>query len=408
MTLLWIDATNGAAGDMLLGALFDAGADQDAVQGVLRSLTGGPIGLRTRTVRRHGLRATKVDVLGPAGAGAAHRGLDEVSALIERSSAHPTAVTFAKAVFHRLAAAESVVHGVDVEEVAFHEVGAVDSIADILGCAVALHASGLLEDGVAVVGSPLALGGGTVRTRHGTLPVPVPAVLQLVTEAGIPTVSHSADFELCTPTGAALLAELVQRWGPLPGCVVRAHGSGAGTQDPVTHPNTLRVVLADSPLAETDAGAPWRSESRYLVETTIDDMEPRLWPGVLEALHQAGAHDAWLTPVVMRKGRPGHVLTALAPAEVLDGVCATAFATTTTLGLRVHQVSRRSLDRDVVTVAVDGHLVSVKRGLSGGRVLTVQPEFDEAQSVAASTGRPLTEVLDRAREAARAPTERAR
>ncbi len=178
---------------------------------------------------------------------------------------------------------------------------------------------------------------------------------------------------------------------------MRTVGSGAGTADPVTHPNVLRVALADS-LATP---APANVEALHLVEATIDDMDPRQWPDVLDAVHRAGAKDVWITPVLMRKGRPGHVVSAIATPSVLEGVCASVFAHTSTLGLRVSDHARRSLSRDVVTVEVDGYPVPVKRGLAAEQVLTVQPEYDEARALAARSGRPVDSVLDEARFRAR-------
>lgn len=398
---LWVDATAGAAGDMMLGALLDAGASLSDVQRALDGLAAGsePVGVRVEQVRRHGLRATHAVVETPLSS--VRRGPAQISALIESAALPEAARSFALAVFDALARAEAHVHGVDMERVHFHEVGALDSLADVVGCAVALHGLGLLAPDVIRVVSSIALGGGTARTDHGIVPVPVPATLELLAAVGAPVSAGAGDRELCTPTGAALLATLATGWGSLPAVTVRRSGSGAGSWDPLDRPNLLRVVIGESAPVGADHG--WRNDQLLVVETTVDDLDPRLWPEVLEQVQAAGAADVWLTPVLMRHGRPGHVVTALTPPDRVDGVVDALVQSSTTLGVRVHPVQRRALGRDRVTVQVDGHPVGVKRGLRNGRVLTVQPEYAEARSAAAALGIPVRQVIDRARAAATDP-----
>jgi len=382
---LWVDAGNGAAGDMLLAALLDAGADLSAVRSGLRGLGVGPLEVEPGPVRRHGLRALYADVRVPPDD--VSRNLADVTGVLARASLPPAVHAFAVAVFERLARAEARVHGVDVAEIHFHEVGALDAIADVTGCALALHSLDLLGPAARVV-SPVAAGSGVVRAAHGPLPVPVPAVLELLTEAGAPMRSHPATMELCTPTGAALLATLATAWGPLPDCVPASVGTGAGTADPPGHPNVLRVVVGTASEA-----ADWVSAELRRVDSTIDDLDPRVWPEVLEALRSAGAADAWCSPALMRKGRPGQVLSVLVDAARLDAVCRVVFEQTTTLGVRVSSVERRSLRRDRVEVTTGGVTVGVKRGMLGDRVVTVQPEYDDVRAAAEAAGRPLHELL---------------
>lgn len=395
---VWIDATHGAAGDMLLGALLDAGADVGAVRGALAALAvagSEPIGLAVDQVRRHGLRATHAVVT--AAPSSVRRGPADVRALVLGAGLSDAARGFALAVFDALADAEARVHGVDTAEVHFHEVGALDSLADVVGCSVALDTLGLLGAGVVRRVSTVGLGGGTAWTGHGRIPVPVPATLELLARAGAPVSAGAGDRELCTPTGAALLATLATDWGPLPELTVRAVGSGAGTADPPDRPNLVRVVIGDRVTPTGRGGASWREDELLVVEATIDDLDPRLWPDVLDGLHRAGAADVWLTPVLMRHGRPGHVLTALTGHDVLDAVFGALVDATTTLGVRVHGVARRALHRDTVAVEVDGAPVEVKRGLLNGRAVTVQPEYAAARAAAGILGLPVRQVLDRAR-----------
>jgi pyridinium-3,5-bisthiocarboxylic acid mononucleotide nickel chelatase len=382
---LWVDAGNGAAGDMLLAALLDAGADLDAVRSGLRGLAVGSLDVEVAQVRRHGLRALHADVRVPPDD--VSRNLTDVTAVLSAASLPEPVREFALAVFERLARAEARVHGVDVSQIHFHEVGALDAIADVTGCALALHSLDLLGAATRVV-SPVAAGSGVVRAAHGPLPVPVPAVLELLTEAGAPLRSHPASMELCTPTGAALLATLATGWGPVPDCAPVSVGTGAGTADPEAHPNVVRVVVGEA--SETSG---WTSAGMHRVDSTIDDLDPRLWPDVLETLRSAGAADAWCAPALMRKGRPGQVLSVLVDAERLDAVCRVVFEQTTSLGVRISAVERRSLRRDRVEVTAGGVTVGVKRGLLGDRVVTVQPEYDEVRAAALAAGRPVHEVL---------------
>ena len=389
MKTLWVDASNGAAGDMLLAALLDAGADLDAVRTGLRGIGVEPVGLTLNAVRRHGLRAAQVVVDAPDSE--ATRNLPDVVSILSRAGLPGQVQDFAVAVFQRLARAEADVHGVAPDEIGFHEVGALDAIADVAGCALALHSLGLLQPCTRVV-SPVAAGSGSVRTAHGTVPVPVPAVLRMLADAAAPLSAHPAAMELCTPTGAALLTTMATAWGAAPACTVLAVGTGAGAADPDGHPNVLRVLVG-----EAAGPANWASAGMCRIDATIDDLDPRLWPDVLDGIHAAGAADAWCAPVLMRKGRPGHVLSALAGADVLDAVCQAMFRQTTTLGVRVSPVQRRSLHRDQIAVSVAGARVGVKRGLLGETVVTAQPEYEDVRAAARLTGRPVAEVLAEAR-----------
>jgi len=386
--LLWVDAGNGAAGDMLLAALLDAGAPLDAVQAGLAGLGVEPVTLGLRPVRRHGLRAALLSVSAPETR--VERHLADILSIVDSAGLPPDAAEFARAVFERLARAEARVHGTGVEEVHFHEVGALDAIADVVGCALALHELDLLGSAVRVV-SPVAVGSGTVRSAHGDLPVPAPAVLQLLADAGAPLRSHPATFELCTPTGAALLATLATGWGTVPDCTPRVVGVGAGRADPPAHANVLRVLLGSQ--VAVPGGPGWLDADLVQIESTVDDLDPRIWPDLLDRLRAAGAADAWCAPVLMRKGRPGQLLTVLCAEDRADLLCRIVFEQTTTLGVRLAPVRRRSLRRDEVEVPLAGGTVHVKRGFLGDRVVTAQPEYDDLLALSAATGIPLADLL---------------
>lgn len=390
---LYIDAQAGASGDMLLGALIDLGAGVDALSTGLRTLSGALGGLHVETVRRAGLRATRCVVEAPRG-DTAVRNLGDVRALLERADLPPTVTGRALDVFGTLARAEAMVHGVPVDDVHFHEVGAWDSLTDVVGSLLALHGLGLLESDICA--SAVAVGSGTVTGAHGVLPVPTPATLAVLTAAGAPVHAGAAVHEACTPTGAALLATLASRWGPVPPMRPLAIGTGAGGRDTATGPNVLRLVVGE-PL---DRPAP-RTDDLRTVTATVDDLDPRLWPDVLERIVAAGAHDAWLTAVVMRKGRPGHVVTAIAPPHLAGAVETALFAATSTLGVRHTTGTRTALPRRSVTVEVDGQPVSVKIAELHGAVVTVQPEFADAGRAADATGMSVRDVLHRAEQLAR-------
>jgi uncharacterized protein (TIGR00299 family) protein len=386
-TVLWIDAGNGAAGDMLLAALLDAGADLSVVRAGLSRLPVGPVELDVRQVRRFGLRSVQVTVRAPDQA--AHRALPDIAAIISQAGLSPAVAAFACATFNRLASAEAQVHGVDVDAVHFHEVGALDAVADVVGCALALDDLGVLDATERIV-SPTALGTGTVGSAHGRLPVPTPAVLELMVRAGAPIRAHPAEMELCTPTGAALLTTLATGWGPAPSCTPHRIGVGAGTADPSGHPNVLRVLTGVRERTRTT----WQSAQLYQVEATIDDLDPRIWPDLLALLRTAGAHDAWCTPALMRKGRPGQVLSVLTDTDRIDLMCRIVFEHTTTFGVRVFPVERRALPRDRVAVPVGtGTTVHVKRAYLGERIVTVQPEYDEVLAEARRSDTPVAAVL---------------
>ena len=395
----WIDASAGASGDMLLGALLDAGAPLEAVAAAIAALGVEPIEIRPHQVRRHGLRATKAEVV--VQDAAASRTLGDVLGLVAAANLTPAVAAFARDVFLVLGTAEAAVHGEDPERVHLHEVGALDSLADVIGCAAALDALGLLEPRARVVVGSVALGSGSVDSAHGPLPVPVPAVLAILAGRGA-AVAAGGDGELCTPTGAALLATLANEWGALPPMRIESVGVGAGSADPTGRANVLRVVLGT---ALAPAGVPWRRDDLIELEATVDDLDPRLWPAVLDALVAAGAVDAWLAPVVMRKGRPGHVVTALVAEEAVDAATRALFTQSTTLGVRLRPVARRALPRDEVVVSVEGCDVRVKRGLLDGRPVTVQAEYADAAAAADRLGLPVRTVLERAAALGRAATE---
>lgn len=372
---------------MLLGALVHAGASLDRMQAAVDALGVEPIRLEARRVTRAGLAATKVDV--KAAPSSRARSWHDLRRLVAGAALPEPIRDRALAVFHRLAVAEAKTHGIAPDEVHFHEVGALDALADVVGVCTAVDELALDR----LTCGPITTGSHIVATSHGELPVPVPAVVELLN--GFRLRGRDEPHELVTPTGAALVAELAEPVGVLPPLILTGQGLGAGSRQ-LGHPNVVRLLI----------GQPYDSEEAsetdsVVVEATVDDLSPELVPVVLDRLRAVGAHDAWASPTLMKKGRPGFTLVALGePADVarFEDVL---FRESTTLGLRIYPVRRRILPRGWLHVDVDGQNVAVKIAIRFGQVTNVAPELDEVRAAAEASGRPARDVLERAATLAR-------
>jgi uncharacterized protein (TIGR00299 family) protein len=382
--LLYLDCIGGVAGDMVLGALLDAGADAVAVAGGLAGLGVEGLDVTTDRVVRHGITATHATVVGAPGQ--PHRHWRSIRGQIDEAGLPDRARARAQAAFRRLAEAEGRIHGIDPEEVHFHEVGAVDAIGEVCGVALALEDLGVDR----VVCSPLPAGRGTVRAAHGVLPLPAPATLALL--EGAPVYGVELDVELVTPTGAALVAALADGYGPLPAMTLERSGYGAGTRDMPALPNVVRAILG------TATGAPAHRVS--LIEANLDDLLPELAPDAAAACFAAGALDVWTVPAQMKHGRPGFVLSALARPQDEGAVAHALLRETTTLGVRIAQLDRIELDRESRTVSVSGQSVRVKVGRLDGEVVNLAPEHSDCERAARITGSPVKTVWARALAAA--------
>jgi uncharacterized protein (TIGR00299 family) protein len=376
----WLDPASGASGDMLLGAVMDAGAPEETVVAAIDAVTPEPVTVRTEVVRRSGLAARRAQV--EVADSTTTRGLSDVLALVSAADLDDAVARSASEVFRLLASAEAAVHGSSVEDVHFHEVGALDAIADIVGVCAGFAALGLKE----LHCGPVAVGSGSVSTMHGSLSVPPPAVVELL--RGVPTYAGPVASEMCTPTGAALLRHWVGVWGPQPLMQVDRVGVGAGGRDVVDQPNVLRLLIGVPGAREAVD-----TDTSLVMETNVDDLDPRLWPAVLERLLAAGAADAWLTPILMKKGRPAHTLSVLTRSQVAAPVRATIFAETSAIGLREIPVGKQALEREFATVDVAGHVINVKIARHLGLVVNVQPEYDDVAAAAEALNRPAKAVL---------------
>lgn len=381
--IAYLDLPSGLSGNMFLGCLIDAGWSVEALHRVLAGLPLPPdrYTVRVDRVRRGGLRATLVTV--EWGQDEPHRSLSDILEMLDAAHLPPPVKEGARGTFQRLAEAEARVHGVPVEEIHFHEVGALDAIVDIVGVAAGLHDLGIER----LYASPVPLGHGWVETAHGPLPLPAPATLELLAAAGAPLRPPPGEGELVTPTGAALLAQYATF--EQPAMLLRRVGYGAGHRE-FAWPNVARLWL----------GEPLHVGPMVQLETNIDDMNPELYAAVSERLFAAGARDVWLTPIQMKKGRPGVLLSVLAPAEFETTLARILLEETTTLGLRVVPVRRHEAGREMRQVITPFGPVDVKLKLVDGRVVGAAPEYEACARLAREQGVPVRRVYEAALAAA--------
>ena len=384
----WLHPFSGIAGDMTLGALLDAGAELSFVISTLEGLNVDGWSLTTEQVDRNGIRATRAVVDAPEQHH--HRRWSDIRLLLEQGSLPDRVQARALAVFEALAVAEGEVHGLPPDEVHFHEVGALDAIVDIVGSCAALESLNIDE----VASGPVAVGVGSISAAHGILPNPPPAVVNLL--EGIPTVSVDIDMELTTPTGAAIVKALADRVGPMPDMTIAGSGYGAGTRDLVDRANVTQVVVGTSTEVETAGGK--GVETVTELSTNLDDVTGEVLGHAIGQLVDAGALDAWATPIVMKKGRPAHTLSVLATPTDAPRLVDIMMSATGTLGVRTRQIERTVAARRTVTVSVDGHHIDVK--VSDFRV---KAEFDHVLAAAKALGLPVSEVAARAEALAQEP-----
>jgi uncharacterized protein (TIGR00299 family) protein len=378
----YFDCFSGISGDMVLGALVDAGAELQAIEVELRKLNLEGWKISAEKVERRGIFATHVKV--DTQEVHHHRGLSVILKRIDDAGLAPRAAERARKIFTRLAVAEAHVHQVPVETVHFHEVGAVDSIVDIVGAAVGFEMLGIDEFAC----SALDVGAGQVKTAHGLLPVPAPATAELL--RGAPTYSSGIQRELVTPTGAAIATTLATRYAEMPTMTLRAAGYGAGSADNVEKPNVLRLLVGENAVSE--AGEQW-SAPVTVIEMNVDDMSPQIYGYFAEKALATGALDVFSTPAQMKKNRPGLLVTLLCEPGNAARLIDLVFRETTTIGIRTYEARRKTLDREVVPVATPFGEVRMKVSHMNGTVLNATPEYEDCQRIAAERGIPLKQVI---------------
>jgi uncharacterized protein (TIGR00299 family) protein len=384
----WIDASAGVAGDMLLGALVDAGADLTVVQQAVDAVIADSVRLTSTPVTRAGQHASRISVE-VITQDVPVREWRAINDLIVTADLAAPIRDRAMATFGRLAEAEGRVHNLPAADMHFHEVGALDSIADIVGVAAALHS--LEIDSISA--SAIAVGSGRSRGTHGDMGVPVPAVVELA--AGWKLFAGGSG-ELTTPTGMALVSALAERCENLPLLTLQASGSGAGSRDTPGRPNLTRVLIGERVMHSDDD----LSETDVLIEANVDDLDPRLWPGVLTSLMRAGAADAWLVPIIMKKGRPAHTVSVLARPDQAGDLRYLLLTLTSTIGVRETRVRKTALPRGWVDLILTGSCISIKIAHHHGTIWQVTPEFDDVERAADEQGLSPITVLEQAMAAA--------
>ncbi len=405
--ILYFDCFNGASGDMVLGALIDAGLPIDELRRALGSLAIDGASVSATKVLRAGVSATKFIVEehnghqrepqhdhghehhhheqshahAPAAVAHhhAHRSLTEINRLIERSALSPVAQDRAKDLFHRLGEAEAAIHQIPIERIHLHEVGALDSIIDIVGAVFAME----WFEADTITSSPLNVGGGMVNSAHGHFPVPAPATVKLL--GGAPVYSSGVQSELVTPTGALLITSYATSYGPVPAMTIDRAGYGAGDRDLPNTPNVLRVLVGES---SDQLG----TEQIVVLECEIDDMNPQLFGFVMDRLYAAGALEVYFASVQMKKNRPGTLLTILARPAQRQELSSIVFRETTTIGVRYHQVTRERLAREIVEVATAFGAVRFKIARLGGAIVNASPEFEDCLRLASARKVPVKDV----------------
>jgi uncharacterized protein (TIGR00299 family) protein len=408
--VLYFDCFSGASGDMVVGALIDAGVPLEEIRRSLGSLSIDQGAVSVERVTRAGVTATKFYVrgedipdgdthervhdhahdhdghshdhrLGDAhGYPHGHRTLGEISELIDGSLLSATGKERAKSLFARLAGVEGAIHGTSPDNVHLHEVGALDSIVDIVSAVCALETLGAER----IVSSPLNVGSGTIRSAHGLYPVPAPATLQLL--QGVPIYSGPQHSEMVTPTGALLITGYATEYGPVPPMRVMKIGYGAGARDFHDTPNVLRVLIGDSDATVVP------SHNVVVIEAEIDDMNPQIFGVVMDQLLAEGALDVFYTPIQMKKNRPGTLMSIIAPPGARERLTATVFRETTTIGVRYREMTRECLDRETETVTTPFGVVRFKVARRNGQILNASPEFDDCVRLAGQHGRPVKDV----------------
>lgn len=401
----------GISGDMFLAALIDLGVDPKALLRELAKLGLGPVKVKIAKETRHSITATSFRV--PHMREHHHRTFKDIKNIITASALSKDVKDLSVAIFKNIAAAEGKIHGIRAEKVHFHEVGAMDSIIDIVGAAVAVTSLNIDR----VISSPIPIGSGWAKTMHGTLPIPAPATMELL--KGVPVLSSGVPFELTTPTGAAIVKTLASGFGPIPDMTIENTGYGAGKKDFTERANVLRAMTGTAPDSRAGSGHARGAQKRgapqglnpfkgrdalqglFMIETNIDDMSPQIAGYLMETLFAVGALDVYFTPVQMKKTRPGILLAALAEEDKVNNIVDAIFRESTSIGVRSYAVQRHCLERKTLKVKTPYGTVSFKVSVRNGNVVNAQPEYDECRAIAAKKKLPLKEVIDAAKAAFR-------
>ena len=379
MKILYFDCYAGISGDMILGSLAELGLDMQWLTKEFQSLLLKGLILSSKPVKRGVLSGTKIEISVSDSAKRQGRTLQDFIDILQQSGLPLDIRDSAVKIFTKIARAEAKVHRKAIHNIHFHELGSLDSFIDIVGTLLGIKALNIEK----ILSSPLHLGRGLISTEHGTIPVPAPATLELL--KNIPVYSTGLNHELVTPTGAALISTLASNFGPMPAFHIQKLGYGAGTRDLKKIPNFLRAVLG---ITSPD----WHIENLSVLETDIDDMNPEYYDYIISRLSDAGALDVSLTPIIMKKNRPANRLTVLSPPHLIDNLCSVIIQETTTLGIRIKDVWRKAIEREIISISLPAGPVRIKIGKLDGKIVTTSPEYEDCRQMALKTNRPLKEI----------------
>jgi len=389
MRLAYFDCFSGISGDMILGAMIDVGLPINQLKRELSRLNLKGYRLTEERVRRAGVIATKVDVISKRSVGRDERSKrwKDINRIVKTSSLSPRIKERGLKILRNLFEAEGRIHGERAEDIHLHELGSIDCIIDVFGAVIGMDILGLEK----VYSSPLNLGSGFVETEDGTLPIPAPVTAEVL--KGIPTYSRGMPYELTTPTGAAIITSISDGFIPLPPFKIKKIGYGAGGIDIKEQPNVLRLFIGEG-------GYDYPKDEVIVIETNIDDLNPQIYEHLYERLFERGALDVYMTPIIMKKNRPAHLITVLSEKERMEGIIETLFKETTTFGIRFYSALRDKLFKESRRIKTRYGSVSLKIGSKDNHIFTITPEYEGCKSIARNKGLPLKAVIDEAKRMA--------
>ena len=388
MKILYFDCFSGVSGNMILGAMVDAGIDIKALKKELKKLDLHGYSLKVSKVKRKGIKGTKVDVIVDKKKHLHHTHYKDIKRLIERSKLPEKIKEDSLSIFKNIAEAEAKIHRTSVDNVHFHEVGAVDSIVDVVGASICIS---LLNSDI-TLSSPINTGKGMVKTEHGLLPVPAPATTEML--KGFPSYSSDIEFELATPTGVGIITAMAKASNAIPVMKTNAIGYGAGSKDFSDSPNLLRIMIGEG-------YSPSEQDSITVIESNIDDMNPQFYDHIMNRIFDAGALDVFLTPIIMKKNRPAVKITLLSENDNVNKLADILLKETTSFGLRMYKTERIKLEKEIKTVKTEYGSTKVKIGKKNGKIINIAPEYEDCKRIANERGISIREVYEKVKSATR-------
>jgi len=388
MKILYFDCFSGVSGNMILGAMVDAGIDIKALKKELKKLDLHSYSLKVSKVKRKGIKGTKVDVIVDKKKHLHHTHYKDIKRLIERSKLPEKIKEDSLSIFKNIAEAEAKIHRTSVDNVHFHEVGAVDSIVDVVGTSICIS---LLNSDI-TLSSPINTGKGMVKTEHGLLPVPAPATTEML--KGFPSYSSDIEFELATPTGVGIITAMAKASNTIPVMKTNVIGYGAGSKDFSDSPNLLRIMIGEG-------YSPSEQDSITVIESNIDDMNPQFYDHIMNRIFDAGALDVFLTPIIMKKNRPAVKITLLSDNDNVNKLADILLKETTSFGLRMYKTERIKLEKEIKTVKTEYGSTKVKIGKKNGKIINIAPEYEDCKRIANERGISIREVYEKVKSATR-------